>query len=51
MKAVLWTDAFQLSLMMIGIFLVMIYGVDVQEDEFAGVWKAAKLSGRLDAFE
>ena len=37
--------------MMIGIFLVVIYGIDIQMDKFVGVLGAAKLSGRLDAFE
>lgn len=51
LKAVLWTDAFQLTVMAVGVLLVIIFGTNAQQDGLTGIWNAAKLSGRLDFIE
>ena len=50
LKAVLWTDALQLCIMIAGIYVVLIYGT-IEQGGFSNVWEANKLSGRLDFME
>ena len=51
LKAVLWTDAFQLVVMAGGLILVLIYGSHIHEGGFSELWSLAKLSGRIDFIE
>ena len=50
MKAVLWTDVFQVCVMVIG-FIAMIIGVSVHLGGLDKAWKVADEGGRIDFFE
>ncbi|XP_071835571.1 sodium-coupled monocarboxylate transporter 1-like isoform X2 [Apostichopus japonicus] len=50
MKAVLWTDVFQVTLMFIG-FFAMIIGAAVKVGGFRRGWQIAKEGGRIDFFD
>ncbi|GAB1600201.1 sodium-coupled monocarboxylate transporter 1-like [Argonauta hians] len=47
MKAVLWTDAFQVTIMMVGLFATLIKGSMVSGG-FAEAWKSAEASNRVE---
>lgn len=47
MKAVLWTDVFQATMMLVGVLTILIYGL-VQEGGINQVWDVAGQGGRLD---
>ncbi|XP_036356759.1 sodium-coupled monocarboxylate transporter 2-like isoform X1 [Octopus sinensis] len=46
MKAVLWTDAFQVVMMMIGLLATLIEG-SIRAGGFASAWKSAEATGRV----
>lgn len=46
MKAVLWTDAFQVIMMMIGLLATLIEG-SIRADGFQTAWKSAEATGRV----
>ena len=50
MKAVLWTDTFQLLIIFAGVITVFTAGV-IQEGGFGNITEVNRLSGRLDVFE
>lgn len=50
MKAVLWTDAVQLLIMIAGVLTVLIYGT-LKEGGIVEVLRVNRLSGRLDFIE
>lgn len=46
MKAVLWTDAFQVGIMLIGLLTTLIQG-SIEAGGFSNAWQSAKDSGRV----
>lgn len=48
MKAVMWTDAFQVSIMYLGITLILLLGSYHQEGGFTGAWRMASSRGRIE---
>ena len=50
MKAVLWTDTFQLLIIFAGVITVFTAGI-IQEGGFGNITEVNRLSGRLDVFE
>lgn len=50
MKAVLWTDVFQVIVMFIG-FFAMIIGSAIRVGGFGKGWQIAKEGGRIDFWE
>lgn len=50
MKAVVWTDAFQTVVMLIGALSVLIQGL-IMVGGFGNVWEALVRGGRVNIFE
>ena len=50
LKAVLWTDAIQLIIMLVGVIVVLIYG-SIEQGGFSKVLEVNRISGRLDILE
>ncbi|XP_074855105.1 sodium-coupled monocarboxylate transporter 2 [Carettochelys insculpta] len=50
LKAVVWTDAFQLVVMVVGFLTVLIQGT-IQNEGFNNIWKSAKNGSRLAVFD
>ena len=46
----LWTDAVQLCIMILGVLIVVIYG-SIADGGFSKIWEVNRLSGRLDILE
>ena len=50
MKAVLWTDVFQVTIMMSG-FLALIIAGSIRAGGMGEVWSIAEKGGRIDFFK
>ena len=50
MKAVLWTDAIQMVIFLVGLIVIVIVGT-VKAGGSTAVWRAASEDGRLDFVE
>ena len=50
MKATMWTDAFQVIMMMIGLLAIFIQGL-IREGGFGQIWETNKENGRIEFFE
>ena len=50
LKAVIWTDAIQLIIMVAGVIVVLIYG-SIEQGGFFKVLEVNRLSGKLDILE
>ena len=46
MKAVMWTDVFQVTMMMAGLLAVLIQG-SIDNGGFINIWQIAKEGGRI----
>ena len=47
LKAVLWTDTFQMTIVILGIFVLLIAGVE-EAGGFSNVWEIADEGGRIE---
>lgn len=50
MKAVIWTDVFQIMLTVIGVVVILVYG-SILEGGMGNVWRVSEAGGKLDMFE
>lgn len=50
MKAVMWTDTFQVCMMFAGLFAVLIQG-SIDFDGFSNIWEINKRGERVEFFE
>ena len=47
MKAVMWTDSFQICMMFAGLIAVLVKG-SIDNDGFANVWRINQEGGRIE---